>query len=676
MNSTDRRPSSVGILVPAAVVLTLGHAAFLFLQPFNRRISAFLIVYTVLCAAIGALALFVRRRTIDERTFRFDAALILAGALFMRVMLLFTAPTLSDDVYRYLWDGRVQNAGMNPYLHPPAAPEIAYLRDETFPFINHPTVRTIYPPLAELTFRAAAAIRPRVEFQKVFSAVFDLALVGVLLGLLRARKKPAAWAALYAWHPLAVVESAGSGHVDSLMMLLLFGGCLLFERRKPGAGAGAFGLAAMAKWIPFVMAPWLIVRARLRDSAVFLAAALVLCIPFVMGLLVAVQALAPDATGATGPARDWVFNAGLYSWLAPVLPEPVHRRFVLGGALILFAFWWARRNEDPVRYAFGALFALLLASPVVHPWYVLWLLPFAVLLGSFAAFLWAWSAALVYVVQIRYAADGVWILPAWVPAVEYALLYGALVVSFIRQVPQPRAETRRMPPIPDPRVGIVIPVLNEEHAIGLVIAAIPRERVNEIIVVDNGSTDKTVEIARMAGARVLHEGKKGYGSAVQRGLLALSPESDVAVVIDGDRSDFPEELPHLLRPIQLGEADLVIGSRVQAALPGSLMPQQRFGNWLTCVLIRALYGFRYTDMGPFRAIRRTALTEMRMTDETWGWNVEMQVKALRLGFRVAEVPVRYRPRIGQSKISGTITGSVRAGVVILWSIYKYGFSRR
>lgn len=221
-------------------------------------------------------------------------------------------------------------------------------------------------------------------------------------------------------------------------------------------------------------------------------------------------------------------------------------------------------------------------------------------------------------------------------------------------------------------VTIIIPALNEEKALSLVLAEIPKSLVDEVIVVDNGSTDKTREVASAGGVRVLQEPRRGYGQAVQLGLNNLKPNCDTVVILDGDHSDFPEDLSNLLDPIKRGELDFVIGSRTEAALPGSLMPQQRFGNWLTCVLIQLLYGKRFSDMGPFRALRRSTIEAMKMEDPTFGWNVEMQVKALKMGFRVGEVPVRYRPRIGQSKISGTLRGSFRAGVIILWSIWKYG----
>lgn len=227
------------------------------------------------------------------------------------------------------------------------------------------------------------------------------------------------------------------------------------------------------------------------------------------------------------------------------------------------------------------------------------------------------------------------------------------------------------------KVGVVIPVFNERRSLPLVVADLPRDRVAEIVVVDNGSTDDTASVARELPVRLVREERRGYGSACLAGIDALkSLPPEVVVFLDGDYSDHPEELPLLLDGIAAG-ADLVIGSRMLGSRePGALLPQARFGNALACSLIRLLFGHRYTDLGPFRAIRWGALERLGMNDRDFGWTVEMQVKALREGLRVAEVPVSYRRRVGVSKISGTLSGAFRAGSKILRTIVRYSFLSR
>ncbi len=230
------------------------------------------------------------------------------------------------------------------------------------------------------------------------------------------------------------------------------------------------------------------------------------------------------------------------------------------------------------------------------------------------------------------------------------------------------------------RVAVLIPALDEERSIPLVLAGLPPEWVGEVLVVDNGSTDRTAEVARSLGATVLTEPRRGYGSACLRGLAELAgrPEGppEVVVFLDADYSDHPEELPELVRPILEGRHDFVLGSRLAGRRArGAMPPQSVWGNRLACFLMRHHFGAHYTDLGPFRAIRWDALERIGMTDRDYGWTIEMQIKAARLGLRTLEVPVSYRARIGRSKISGTVRGTILAGSKILLTIARHGLRR-
>lgn len=232
--------------------------------------------------------------------------------------------------------------------------------------------------------------------------------------------------------------------------------------------------------------------------------------------------------------------------------------------------------------------------------------------------------------------------------------------------------TERESTMPAPRVAAVIPVLNEEHSLPLVLADIPAELVQQVFVVDNGCTDRSAELARQHGAIVVEEPHRGYGAACLRGIAAAAPEHDILVFLDGDYSDYPEDLRDLLPLVVGDQADMVIGTRMtRKESRRALTPQARFGNWLASVLMRLLFSIRCTDLGPFRVIRTADLQRLGMQDRDFGWTVEMQLRAKLAGLRVHEVPVRYRPRVGESKISGTLKGSVLAGYKILKTIFAY-----
>lgn len=223
------------------------------------------------------------------------------------------------------------------------------------------------------------------------------------------------------------------------------------------------------------------------------------------------------------------------------------------------------------------------------------------------------------------------------------------------------------------KVSVIIPVLNEEKAIANVINDIPKSLVQEIIVVDNGCTDQTVEIALKHGAKIVTEPQRGYGSACLAGINAIQT-TDIVVFLDGDYSDDPTEMPSLVQPIQDGLTEFVIGTRVPSE-KGALLPQAQFGNKLATFLMRIFFGVQYTDLGPFRAIRFEQLQALNMQDKNFGWTIEMQLKAAKMGMNVREVPVSYRKRIGTSKISGTFMGSFKAGVKILTTLFRYRILR-
>jgi glycosyltransferase involved in cell wall biosynthesis len=228
------------------------------------------------------------------------------------------------------------------------------------------------------------------------------------------------------------------------------------------------------------------------------------------------------------------------------------------------------------------------------------------------------------------------------------------------------------------RIKVIIPAYNEEKAIGNVISEIP-SLVDEIIVVSNNSTDKTEEVAKKAGATVLSENRKGYGYACLKGMdyiSKLESKPDVIVFLDGDYSDYPEELIKLIDPIRNQNIDFVIGARVSSLREnGSMTPQQVFGNWLATFLMKVFFNAKFTDLGPFRAIKYNKLLQLQMEDKTYGWTVEMQLKVLKQKMTYIEIPVRYKNRIGVSKVSGTVKGTVMAGIKIIGWIVKYTFKK-
>jgi glycosyltransferase involved in cell wall biosynthesis len=227
-------------------------------------------------------------------------------------------------------------------------------------------------------------------------------------------------------------------------------------------------------------------------------------------------------------------------------------------------------------------------------------------------------------------------------------------------------------------IKVIIPAYNEQDAISNVIHEIPKN-VEEIIVISNNSTDNTINVAKNAGATVLSENKRGYGYACLKGLEYIASQNkkpDIVVFLDGDYSDFPEELSKIVNPIVNKNIDFVVGARVPSLREnGSMTPQQVFGNWLATFLMKLFFKAKFSDLGPFRAIKYDKLLQLKMEDKTYGWTVEMQLKVLKQKMTYVEIPVRYKNRIGVSKVSGTIKGSIMAGIKIITWIFKYSFKK-
>lgn len=665
-------------LTLAAVLSELAWLGSLLVMPWNRNVFAFLALFAT-AFALYLLAWRSLARSVAPGRVALPG-IVVAGFVF-RATVFLSPPSLSDDAYRYLWDGRVQAAGISPYAHAPDDPALAPLRDVNHASINHKDVPTIYPPLAQLAFYVAARAAPTLTVQRAVFLGFDAGIVFLLIRHLRRRGLPAERVLLYAWNPLVLVEFASSGHVDSLALLCVLAGLYAAERGRASSAGAMWGLAFLGKLAAFPLIPWMVVKARARGTLT--AFAIVVASGYAAYFIWPETDLRRNLFGGTATyARDWYFNAGLYPLLERIThASGVTLRVSLFSLVAALAFWLAARlRQDQVLAYTGIVFSAVLAvSPVVHPWYVVWLVPFLCFFPLWSGLALSGLVALSYVVLHQYSVSGVWALPAWVQWIEYGIPLGLLALeAFAARSAAPPAPSvpAGAPPRPA-RTAVVIPALNEEEALPRVLGEVPRRLVSWVIVVDNGSSDRTADVARERGALVVREERRGYGRAVLKGLSELPPECEVVAVMDGDHSDFPEQLSDLLAPIQKDEADFVLGSRtLGGAEPGSLTLHQRFGNSLSCWLIRLLFGFSYTDLGPFRAIRREALEALQMRELSFGWNVEMQIKAALAGLRIREVPVRYRARLGRSKISGTVAGSVRAGLHILGTIVGHGIARR
>jgi hypothetical protein len=418
------------LILPAAVVLaSLGTAAAL-----DAPLARYPWWLALLLPATGAWLLAARRALRGEARGPRAAAFAFAVAALLRILWLAPSP-LSDDLYRYLWDGRVANAGVHPFAFPPSAPELASLRDEeVWPRVNHPEVPTIYPPVAQLWFRMLDALWPSALGARAFSAVTDLAAMAALALLLRARGVAVSGALVLGWCPLSVMESAGGGHVDGLGVALLAGGCLALAGGSGGRAAAAgllLALSALVKPVAAVVVPAIVARAPLARRSTFLAGG-------AAGLLVAVPYLDAGAklfVGLAAYAEGWRFNDALYSPLVAAGLSPIGARAVLALGVAAAAVLAPRFLRDPLAASGCVIFAGIALSPTVHPWYAQWIVPMLPFLPR-AVSPAAWT--LVALLPAAYAAawvretTGVWAEPAWSRPLIWLPVYALLAAGAFR----------------------------------------------------------------------------------------------------------------------------------------------------------------------------------------------------------------------------------------------------
>ncbi len=621
--------------------------------------------WTQVAGQLAAFALFVPAALLCWRGLRaglIGVVLVLAFAVGFRAAAFepSSTPPLSTDVHRYAWDARVQAVGINPYRYAPRDHALAELRDEVvWPRINLPIWHTVYPPGAEASFLAG-----RIVFGGGLRATTwlylaaEAAAVGLLLLVLRRlpSRPPPERIALYAWHPLAVSEIAANGHVDALAVSALAALLAAWQARRYALAGAAVALAALVKLGPILLLPALARRGGPRFALVALALCALAYVPYLS-----------VGWGALGDLRDYVerqrFGGSLWWALAPLAGKG-GASILLGVALALLVALVALREHDAVeqvaRSCLLVLGALLLVNSYVQPWHALWLLPFFAIVAA-PAWIWlAGSLPLLYLFALDFE------LPVWVRPAVYGT-FGAIVAA--RLLARRYPPSASLVPLARPRIAAVIPVLNEFAALPGVLSGLAASPVDEVIVVDGGSSDGSAGLARSLGAKVVVETRRGYGRACAAGAAAT--DADIVVFLDGDGSDDPAALPALLEPVLAGRAALALGARTRPE-PGALLPHQRFGNRLVAGLLRLVHGVSVHDVPPMRAIRRDALEALALVEQTYGWPTEMIVKAARGGLPIVEVEVPCRARRGgESKIAGRALPSVRAGARMLAVVVRY-----
>jgi hypothetical protein len=671
--------------------------------------------------AVGALL--VRRLPV-----RLAVALILAGGVVMEVAAFSGPPHLSDDVYRYIWDSRVQAAGIDPYEYVPAAPQLVSLRDPLLwppasqhwcvrpgtpdpdqpgtPLVpgcsklNRPWVHTIYPPVAEAYFFAVDEAAPAGSGTRPMQAgagLAALAVTGLLLaGLARLGRDPRL-AVFWAWCPTVVFETANDAHVDVIAAGLTVASLVVITRARTrgraAVGGSLLGLAVATKLYPLLVAPAIARRRPMAVASAAVAAVAAVYLPHLIAVGGHVLGYLPGYLQEEGYS-----NGSRFALLQQVLPTAWCGPVAV--AIMALVAQAVMRYADPLQPADGAVVmvgaALILTSPA-YPWYTELVVALAALAGraewlplAFAAYLpifggdvglpWTQATVVGYITAAAVAITGTvarvvrarrgpqTLAPSAMAPVTAAV---APVTAAMTQAPgatltmasaaNPAGVARAGAERAELTVGtavlaeVILPCLNEAAALPYVLGRLPSGY--RAIVVDNGSSDGSAEVASRLGAQVVHEPRRGFGAACHAGLRAAS--ADVVCFCDCDGSLDPAELPTVAGPVLDGDADLRLGRRRPRGIR-AWPPHARIANVLLARRVRRATGAQLRDLGPMRAARREPLLALGLRDRRFGYPLEMVLAAAQAGWRISETDVRYVPRTGRSKVTGTLTGTLRA----------------
>ena len=705
-----------------------------------------LLVLVVAWLVFAAGALIVRRLPV-----RLAVAFILVGGAAMEVAALTGPPHLSDDVFRYIWDGRVQAAGFDPYEYVPAAPELARLRDPALwpaashwcvkpgtpdpdrpgallvpgcSRLNRPWVHTIYPPVAEAYFFTIDEMSPPgagTPPMQAGAGLAALAVTGVLVtGLNRLGRDPRA-AVLWAWCPTVAFEAGNDAHVDVLAAGLSVASLIVLARARTrgraAVGGSLLGLAVATKLYPALISPAVVRRRPVAVASAGVAAGAAVYLPHVLAVGGHVLGFLPGYLDQEGYG-----NGTRFALLELVIPAawcgPVAVVILAATALLVMRYTDPRRPWDGAVVMVGV--ALILTSPA-YPWYTEMVVALAAIAGraewlplGVAAYLplfggaaglswtqgtvggYATAAAVALIVTLarvvrgrRSAAtlvvpadptrqaspqpSGTTARPAGTPMAETSIAGAPMAGVPVAGVPAVGVRPAGVPAgvvglaeVPGVPAGgtlmtgpvvaeVVFPCLDEAAALPYVLGRLPSGY--RAIVVDNGSSDGSAEIARRLGAQVVHEPRRGFGAACDAGLRSAS--ADVVCFCDCDGSLDPAELPMVVGPIRDGDADLVLGRRRPTSIR-AWPPHARTANLLLAHRIRRATGTQLRDLGPMRAARREWLLALGLRDRRFGYPLEMVLAAARAGWRIIETDVRYVPRTGRSKVTGTLAGTLRA----------------